>query len=372
MNIRKAGEAYFHRLTQQGPTKGLDKLIWPILQGLSQVYTAAVVGKINRYIGEKGAQVRLPVKVISIGNITVGGTGKTPMACYTAAFLEQMGYRIALLNRGYKAKLEGDVAILSDGTQCLLTPEEGGDEPYLLAKKLPHVPVVIGCKRALTGAVAVQQFAPDVLIMDDAYQHWSVYRDLDMVLIDSTNPFGNGRVIPSGILREPLAHLNRAHLIILTKTDQSKDLEGVYRTIRCYNKKAPIIESVHKIKGLCSYESWNEGKGEWKTLDTKKVMAFSAIGNPASFHHLLETLGYDIEDAICFEDHHSYTKKEVHTILQEARKKGCYVVTTEKDAVKLDTLVEKKEDLLYILAIEIEITKGKDIFEQCVCQLMEG
>ncbi len=370
MNIRKSGEAYFHRLIKYGPETMWDKGITAVLSGLSRVYTKAMLKKMNTYLHRENGQTKLPVKVLSIGNITVGGTGKTPMACYIAEYLYQSGYKAVLLNRGYKAKKEGEAAVLSDGKHCLLSAAEGGDEPYLLAKKLPYIPVVIGRKRSLTGQLAVQTFQPDILIMDDGFQHWAVYRDLDIVLIDSTNPFGNKKVIPGGILREPIEHLNRADLVILTKTDQIQSTEDVCETIRCYNKNAPIVESIHKIKGLCTYQSWAAGEPSWHMPKEKRAIAFSAIGNPASFHHLIETMGIEVAETYCFEDHHQYTVKEIEKIVHRAKQAKMCIITTEKDAVKLSEIV--KEELLYILTIEIEITKGKEILERRLRELMEG
>ena len=201
MGVRSKIEEYFKFLMKEQPNTFFDRSILHLLDKAARLYEYFVQRRFQPYVTGRKSPVALPVKIISLGNITVGGTGKTPTACYLANLLISQGYRVVLLNRGYRARLEKSVAVMSDGLQTYLSAKDGGDEPYLLAKRLPGVPIVIGKDRIAAGHFAVERFAPDVLILDDAYQHWPIARDLDIVLIDAANPFGNGRMLPRGILR---------------------------------------------------------------------------------------------------------------------------------------------------------------------------
>ena len=166
---------------------------------------------------------RLPCNVISIGNITAGGTGKTPMTIYVAELLKTLGYRVAILSRGYKGGSEKEIRVVSDGQKILMTPTMAGDESYLMAIRLSDVPIVVGRNRFAAGSLAVKRFQPDVIVLDDAFQHVKLQRDIDLVLVDRAQPFGNGHVLPRGSLREPVSSLRRCAACILTRADAAAD-----------------------------------------------------------------------------------------------------------------------------------------------------
>ena len=325
-------------------------------------------------------QKKLDCCVISIGNITVGGTGKTPTAQKVAVIIKNMGYRVVILNRGYRSHWDQEMGVASDGKKIFMTAYEAGDEAYLMAKTLPGVPVIIGKNRALTGQFAVDKMNAEVIIMDDGYQHWHLYRDLDVVLVDTFNMFGNGCLLPRGTLREPLSHLDRAGLFLLTKTDQSSQFsrQELRDTLDKYNGDAPIIESIHHPKNFVEIADWYKGIHEnakdLSELQGKKVMVFSAIGNPSSFEQTLACIGIDIIEAIRYPDHHDYGMLEMQYISERAiSKEVVAMVTTGKDAVKIPTefIYFNREMPLYILNMDIKITEGREVFEKTILNAIQ-
>jgi tetraacyldisaccharide 4'-kinase len=250
-----------------------------------------------------------------------------------------------------------------------MTASEAGDEVFLLAKSLPGVPVIIGRNRAITGDYAVSKLGADVIILDDAYQHWRLARDLDIVLIDTINVFGNNCMLPRGTLREPLRHLNRAHAFLLTKVDQSAPAarEALRDKLFHYNEQALIMESVHNPRNLMEIAEWYSGTlsaaVDLEALKDRPVVAFSAIGNPASFEQTVADVGAKVVDAVRFPDHHDYGLSEMQYIMQKAVDKGASaLITTEKDAVKIppEFIHSARALPLYILGIEMKFLDGND------------
>ena len=346
-----------------------------VLRFFSFLYEFGVCSKLWLYKVGFFNQKKLDCCVISIGNITVGGTGKTPTAQKVAAMIKNMGYRVVILNRGYRSHWDKELGVVSDGKKIFMTAYEAGDEAYLMAKTLPGIPVVIGKNRAVTGQYAVDKLNAEVIIMDDGYQHWHLYRDLDVVLVDTYNMFGNGSLLPRGTLREPLKHLDRAGLFLLTKTDQSSQFSRINlrKTLAKYNDEAPVIESIHHPKNFVEIADWykgiHENTLELSELEGKKVMVFSAIGNPSSFEQTLAGIGLDILEAIRYPDHHDYGMIEMQYISERAAsKEAVALITTAKDAVKIPTeFIYFNRDLpLYILNMDIMITEGQDLFEKAI------
>lgn len=368
MSLRTAGTAYFHYLTGSKEHHWWD---WPallLLGGASWIYRKAVIMKYRSFADHEERQERLPAVVISLGNITVGGTGKTPMACMLAKELSARGWRVALLNRGYHSKREkGGASVMSDGRMVLLTAEEGGDEASLMARSLMGIPVLVGRNRAVSGRMAVEKFDAQILILDDGFQHWQLYRDVDIVLIDGTNPFGNGHVLPRGILREPLEHLSRADVFIITKVDQvtPETVAQIQEDLRRYNSSAPVALSVHKPSAVLPFLNWDQGLHPEEAMPAdlmaQPVLAVSALGNPASFEETLRGAGFTVSGVLRFEDHHHYGPSDIRRMADMAAEKQCILVTTEKDAVKLPADLVKEYDLpLYVLAITLDIVEGQE------------
>ncbi len=315
---------------------------------------------------------RLNCFVISLGNITVGGTGKTPTAQKLARVIQDMGYRVVILNRGYRANWSGEIGVVSDGEKILMTEYEAGDEAYMLAKHLPGVPVLIGTERSVTGQYAIENFGAEVAILDDGYQHWQLERDLDILLIDAVNVFGNGYILPRGTLRESISHISRADVCLITKIDQAEAgaCEYIRETVRKYNDKAHIVESIHRPRRFLALGDWfadltQEGVDVAK-IAGKKIMAVSAIGNPASFERTLRDLGAVVLESLRYPDHHEYTMNEMQDILQQADALGAEsIVMTEKDAVKIPDEVARADWSIpiYVICVEVQLQAGSEDFQ---------
>lgn len=381
MRHREAIQVYLYRLVH-GEEKGIVALIILLLLRLSSLlYGFGVMVKLHFYKWGILARHKLPCRVISLGNITVGGTGKTPTAQVLASTIRDMGYRVVILNRGYRANWKGQVGLVSDGHKIYMTANEAGDEAFLLAKNLPGVSVVIGKNRSTTGEYAVKRLNAEVIILDDGYQHWRLDRDLDIVLIDTLNVFGNNFLLPRGTLREPLMNLDRANVFLLTKADQSTDdaRDGIKETLARYNPGALIIESIHSPQYLVEIADWYKGiRTKNLSIDElkgKNVLAFSAIGNPSSFEQTIEDIGAVLIDKVRYPDHHDYTMAEMQWVMQKAVDQGSSaLVTTDKDAVKIPSefIYSDRALPVYILGIEVKFTEGfqeiREIINQCTSE----
>lgn len=379
MKLGEAVQGYLYRLVHDEEQGLTATLLLGVLRLLSMVYGAAIM--LRQFLYEQGilTQYRLPCRVISLGNITVGGTGKTPTAQKLAAAIRDMGFKVAILNRGYRSNWRGEVGVVSDGKHIYMTADEAGDEAYLLAKNLPGVPVLIGKNRALSGQYASDHFHVDAVILDDGYQHWQLARDFDIVLIDALNIFGNNYLLPRGTLREPLSNLKRADAVLLTKVDQSNDdaLETIRATLVRYNNTAIVVESIHSPQGFTEVENWYKDATAAvlppETLQGKKVLAFSGIGNPSSFEQTLADLGVDTVASVRFPDHHDYAMAEMQKLMQEAEEAGAQaLVTTEKDAVKTPSeFIHSHRPLpVYVLGIEVKVVDDLNGLETYIRQVV--
>ncbi len=339
------------------------------LTGLSVLYGVVVRMRILAYRSRLFLRdFRLPTRVISVGNIAVGGTGKTPLVMLLSEYFQRVGKRVVIISRGYKRKGKG-VVVVSDGQRMLVDRERAGDEPYLFGQKLSGVPVVVGESRHLAGWVAIRDFAPDVLLLDDGFQHLKLRRDLDIVVIDGSNPFGNGMLLPRGILREPLSSLKRAQLFCITRVDQSHQLEHLRVQLRRINPKARRIETVHRPRRLRTLGSDQEVPLAF--LEGRKVFALSSLGNPDSFERTLETLGAKIAGRARYRDHHVYTVEDLETSWQQAKEAGSEaIVTTEKDVVRFpphfDPLAAHSEIPIFVLEIELALVAGEAVLADVV------
>lgn len=326
---------------------------------LSLPYGAAV--RTRNRLFDLGAlrQENVGCPVVSVGNLTVGGTGKTPMTILVAGMLRDRGMRPAVLSRGYGGRSAADVLVVSDGRQTLAGPDEAGDEPVLIARRLPGVPVLAGAKRTVTGRYARENFGADVLVLDDGFQHRWIRRDLDIVLLDSREPLGNGFLLPRGPLREPLESLERAGVVAFTRSEENTEPEDDGR-IAGLLRGRPVVRTRVKPAALIG----PEGTGtSLSSLAGKRVFAFAGIAQPDSFRLSIESLGGSVAGFIAFPDHHRYNAKDLHRIGQEFAETGAEVLlTTEKDGVKLAG-VESIRRHLSLLAIETEILEGADALE---------
>ncbi len=328
-------------------TAGVSGAFADALGLLSLPYGGLVAARNRLYDGGLLKQEKLPCPVISVGNLTVGGTGKTPTVIFMAHLLRDNGYRPAVLSRGYGGNANAPVNVVSDGNQILMGWREAGDEPILIARAAPGIPVLTGSRRLLTGRAAVETFGADVLILDDAFQHRSLFRDIDIVLLDAARPFGNGFLLPRGPLREPPDSLRRAD--ILLRTGDAGHVEPLREAA-----SMPSFRAIHKPQGLVA--------GETSRIETvaalqgQKVFAFAGIGFPEAFRRSLTGLGAAVVGFQVFPDHHPYDLSDIEDLRRSAEKSGAaWIVTTEKDGIRLADFPDFLA-ALFLLRIAMEIT----------------
>ncbi len=310
-------------------------------------------------------QKKLPCSVISVGNIVAGGTGKTPTVAAIARLLQKDAYKVGLLLRGYKGKSKNKVTIVSDGEKQLCSREVCGDEADMLARQLPNIPVVVGRQRYLTGKTILERSACDVLILDDGFQHRQLSRDLDILTIDATHPFGTGKMLPIGTLREPKSSIQRADILLLTRTDAVNTNIGKLKIeLNRLAPNIPILESIHKPVTLYQLNQQNkDGIMSIDTLSGKRILAVCGIGNPIAFVETLEKYNPATVELLAFPDHHVYSEshlQQIERVLKQSE--SDVIVITQKDEQKLASL---QPDLpIVVLGVELVITDGIEVILQ--------
>ncbi len=321
----------------------------------------------------------LGCQVLSVGNLTVGGTGKTPVVEVFARSLQERGRKVAILSRGYKRKkaplwrrIKGRLTfqkygppplVVSDGKRLLLNSRVSGDEPYMLASNLPDVAVIVAKNRINAGQYAIKKLGCDTLILDDGFQYMRLRHRLDIVLVDRTNPFGNRHVLPRGLLREPVRNIRRAGFIFITKSngDGARELK---EQLRALNPDAEISECRHCAQYLQALYS-----GERKELSFLRdlpVTALSGIAVPQGFEEELVRQGARVLRHRTYTDHHRYTQQEIIDFLNESIELGARaIITTEKDSVRFP-FVERRDIPLLFLRVQIEMLSGADAFKDWI------
>jgi tetraacyldisaccharide 4'-kinase len=336
----------------------LRRLVEVLLVPLSWLYAAICKLRLLLYRHGWLKQERLSARVISVGNVTVGGTGKTPLVIYLALKLHERNHQVAILTRGYKRQRSGMVEIAQD-TKERIAWEDVGDEPYLLSMRLPGVPIMVCKDRAASGKRAIRNFGSQILLLDDGFQHLRLKRDLDVVAIDSVNPFGNSRLLPAGILREPLGSLKRVDVFVLTKVDQTSGQDKLIEMLKAQNPAAPVVRSVYRVSGV--EDLFERSPVNLDSLKGKKALVFSGIGNPLSFERTVEQLNGRILKHRIFPDHFAYREKDLEDLTMQARNLGAdFIITTQKDSVRIP-LVKRPGILLYVLKIDLVIESGEEL-----------
>ena len=353
-----------------------------VLGGFSRLYERAVQIRLGLYRRRILRPQELGCPVVSVGNLTVGGTGKTPVAEMLARELQRRGRRVAILSRGYKSvprpfmqRLRNKLfkhrdlfppRIVSDGQEVLLDSRRAGDEPHMLAKNLPGVCVLVDKDRVKSGLHALRHFDSDILLLDDGLQYQRLRHGIDVVLIDRQSPFGNERLLPRGTLREPPANLSRASYIIVTKSGPEPD-EPLLARLRTLNRTAAIIECSHAPR---HWEDLKTGvKFPLGHLRGRHVGALSGIARPESFEEGVRQLGAVVEVSKAFADHHRFTKKEILRFLEWCDRRSLdALVTTEKDAVRFPDIDQPQVPMLF-LRVEIEILRGGSHWEELLSRL---
>ena len=335
--------------------KGQNKSLWArlimlILFPFSLLYAVGVLCH-RRLMLMKGVY-KAPKRVVSVGNITVGGVGKTPLVIWLARRLQDKGLKCVVLTRGYMPKLSSS-----------------SDEVDMLGEQMPYIPILAGADRIANIKKSCDTMPVDVYIADDAFQHWPLGRDLNIVAIDASNPFGNGCLLPAGILREPLSALKRADILVLTKIEGVKDIQTLRARLVRINPKALMVESRYTSGRVVDvFDNTTIGDG---FLNDLKVIAFCAIGDHLSFESSLRAASARVIKLFSFRDHYSYQPEDIKRMVDYCREQGLEVlVTTHKDAVKLRVFKDLFAGLqLVYMPIQLEITKGSDEFVQKVINL---
>ena len=333
-----------------------------VLMVLSVVYGGLMCLRARLY--ERGVlpSKTLPCRVVSIGNLISGGTGKTPMTILVARMIRDMGCRVVVLSRGYRGRMEKTGGVVSDGRTIFKGPDDAGDEPYLMARVLTGIPVVVGQRRYEAGMMAVKRFKPDVIVLDDAFQHLRLKRDLNLVLLDSRSPFGNGHMLPRGLLREPLSALRRAHAVVYTRSEQATMAAIPHRLLRrhpstFYTTHHPIIRKTDQEGGRFADDA-----SDICMLKGKKAVAFAGLADNAQFFDSLEQAGCVLVHTFSFADHHRYGCSDLDRIAATAMEKGADVlVTTLKDFVKIEH-VKHWPVALTVVDVTIKLTKDEGAF----------
>jgi len=348
-----SAEKMIRKIWDEDPN-GRNTPLLALLRLLSLPHGGMVAARNRLYDGGLLKPQKLPRPVVSVGNLTVGGTGKTPTVIFMAHLLKDHGYHSAVLSRGYGGSANAPVNVVSDGNRIRMGWREAGDEPILIAQALPRIPVLTGSRRLLTGRAAVETFGADILILDDGFQHRSLFRDIDILLLDAARPFGNGFLLPRGPLREPPDALRRAD--ILLRTGNAENGEPLREAA-----SLPSFRAIHKPQGLVA--------GGTQRIETvaalrgQKVFAFAGIGSPEAFRRSLTELRAEVVGFRIFPDHHPYDLSDIESLRRLAAKSGAArIVTTEKDGIRLvdspDFLAE-----LFLLRIAMEITPTEPFAE---------
>jgi tetraacyldisaccharide 4'-kinase len=325
----------------------------PLLTSLSYPHDWGHRLRLQAYRSGWAAVKRLPCRVISVGNLTLGGTGKTPMVEAVATLLRQHDTRVAVLSRGYGGTRREAITVVSDGMSCLVPPDVAGDEPVLLAGHLTGIPVLVAQDRFAAGKLAVERFHAEVVVLDDGFQHVQLARDLNILLLDASRPFGNGRVFPRGELREQPTALARADVIVLTRWELS--MPAALSNLS--SRLPPIFRSRHEPYAARLLHAARVQP--LATLIGRRLVAFCGIGMPGDFHQMLQRLGAVIVAFRPFPDHHPYTHQELEDLSCMARQLGAEgLVTTEKDGVRLQGL-RPCERPVWIVHIECQIVDRK-------------
>jgi tetraacyldisaccharide 4'-kinase len=331
-------------------------LVRALLALLSPVYLLVTTLRLWLYRSAVCRTHRLPARVISIGNITVGGTGKTPLVMFLAVLLAARGKKVAIISRGYRRTGHGTL-VVSDGKSVLATSAEAGDEPFLMATRLTGIPVIVNADRKAAGACACERFGAEYIIMDDGFQHVCLARDCDIVMLDAAQPLGNHHVLPWGPLREGAAGLARASVFVFSRANQSAAMAQLPPHVQKVVQQRPVFTlnyqagTVKTIDNLCTYLPTD--------LSGKKAMVFAGIANPRSLRQTITTLGVSICAEHYFPDHHPYTPDDLSALDRLAVQHGVdLLLTTEKDAVRLP---QKLSLCVPVCQVGLEVKLGQDV-----------
>lgn len=363
------GDEHINAIRMPGVTcaalvSGRSSLMRKALLPVASIYGSAI--RFRRSLYETGwlSRRRLPCRVVSVGNLTVGGTGKTPVVIGLAEWLHSKGKRVGVLSRGYRRTSPHEYLLVSDGVRVLTGPSDAGDEPYLIASRCSGVVVAVGADRYRLGEWVLKRFPLDYLLLDDGYQHLALHRDVDLLLVDASDAVGMSALLPAGRLREPICAATRADAVLVTRFGADRDSESVLSKLRAVKLKSPpypvrfIPECLVHVK-----------VGNTSTVDDlrgRRGIAVSGVGNPNSFRLLLQNLGVQVQDELRFPDHHAYTYEDVGRMQASAARHGAdLILTTEKDAGKLKPFVSD-QDPVWAIRLQTEMIERGEELERLV------
>ncbi|MCK4564098.1 MAG: tetraacyldisaccharide 4'-kinase [Verrucomicrobia bacterium] len=375
-------ETYLLAVVEGRRTGKIAALLRSTLHVLSWIFTLIVQVRLWLYRHRIIRPSTLGCQVISVGNLTVGGTGKTPVVEVFARNLQQQGRKVAILSRGYKSKelpflqkmtqrittgkIETPPRVVSDGKRLLLDSHTAGDEPYMLASNLPEVAVVVDKDRVKAGKYAIKELGCDTLILDDGFQYLKLGHRLDIALVDQTNPFGGGHLLPRGLLREPIRNIKRAGFIFITKCNRGGAPE-LKEELRRLNPHAEISECRHAAKYLKNV--FGSTTYDLDKLKGMKIAAVSGIAVPESFENALRDFGAEIVHTQRFADHHRFSQQEIINTINQSIKSGAEaILTTEKDAVRFP-FIERLDIPIWFMRVEIEMFTGEEEFMDWISRI---
>ncbi|GJL79024.1 MAG: tetraacyldisaccharide 4'-kinase [Nitrospinaceae bacterium] len=299
---------------------------------------------------------RLKARVISVGNLTLGGTGKTPVVIMVAETLRGHGYRPAILSRGYGGSSKDKINVVCDGQQVLLSARAAGDEPVMIAERLKNIPVLTGQNRYLTGNHAIDRFGADTLILDDGFQHLALSRDLNILLFDQKKPLGNGNLFPAGELRESVTESRRAGLVCITRSSGNNPSPSLQASLPGH---IPVVKTALRLDSIVRLD--NSETLDVESLKGQPVAAFCGIAKPGDFKATLVAAGARVVFYRAFGDHHRYDAEDLKSIDQAARKTHAkYILVSEKDGVKIDPSMFSLPVMKVV--VDVVILEGRDVF----------
>ncbi len=363
MKPRKDPEILLRRYWEEPDTP----VVTAGLSALSLGYRAALALREAAYRVHVLGTGRLACPVISVGNITLGGSGKTPVTEFAVRTLRELGAQPAVVSRGYGRHTRG-VHVVADREGIRLAAREAGDEPRLLAERLPGVAVVVGENRLAAGRVAAERCGATVIVLDDGFQHRTIAKDLEILVVNGRAPWGNARLFPRGMLREPLSALGRADLVVVTNPPGAADVEAVSREVRRHNQHAPVLTAAYEVIQAYDLDSGRTLGAE--ALVGRRLLAFAGLGTPQGFADTLAAAGVRAPSLVEFPDHHWYVADDVAGLARQAVAVGAEgLITTEKDAVRLRGLPAPRVPL-WVLSVRLRLTVGADLWPQALGRVL--
>ena len=345
------------------------------LAGMARLYGSVVRMRKIAYARKWMNTHRLDCRVVSVGNITLGGTGKTPMTIYIARLIKSCGFSVAVISRGYKGSAEAKGGVVNDGNNILMAASECGDEAFMMANALGSIPVMVGRDRYAMGRRAIRKFSPQVILLDDAFQHIRLERDIDLVLLDAEKPFGNGNLIPRGILREEQDALERAGALILTRA--GREATTALNVVDRYAPGKPVFQCDHRPfiadripagSANGSHTPTAEAAPGLAALEGRRGYVFSGIARNERFKGAMEQAGVQVCGTTFFDDHHWYSDQDLADIMQSAAKSSAeMIITTQKDVARISQSVSWPLDLV-VVGVEIQFLD--DAFDQYILQAL--